>query len=184
VVQDGAPELWTVLSAALRKEPSVRTWQEVYDGYHLDERLGHCLDLCLKDATLAQHATQRRRWHNKLLGDARGFKSVLGSLKRYACRLDPDDKLTLAAHRRFLRKQSRRSDYARCRQNGVPIGSGVTEGACKSLVGIRAKRSGQRWSHRGLTAALHLREVVQNNRFDPFWRRFAQRYRAASMRPI
>ena len=41
-------------------------------------------------------------------------------------------------------------NYATRRARGLPIGSGITEGACKPLIGDRAKRSGQRWRHRGL----------------------------------
>jgi hypothetical protein len=70
------------------------------------------------------------------------------------------------------------------RQRGIPIGSGITEGACKSLVGMRAKRSGQRWSQRGLTAALHLRSIIHSDRFDAFWDLFAQRYRASAITSI
>ncbi|MEO1484012.1 MAG: hypothetical protein AAFU77_18015, partial [Myxococcota bacterium] len=68
--------------------------------------------------------------------------------------------------------------------DGLPIGSGVVEGACKSLVQGRAKRSGQRWSQRGLTATLHLRAIDESDRFDRYWAIFAQRYKATSMVPL
>lgn len=66
--------------------------------------------------------------------------------------------------------------YARLIRLGLHVGSGVTEGACKSLVATRAKRAGQRWRKPGIAAVLTLRSLVESDRFDPFWTRFARRY--------
>ena len=46
---------------------------------------------------------------------------------------------------RFLRKNSRWMQYARYRRQGTPIGSGVTEAACKTVFTQRLKRSGMSW---------------------------------------
>ena len=45
VVQDGAPELWTVVTDALKGEASVSTWCEAIDRFHLNERLGAALQI-------------------------------------------------------------------------------------------------------------------------------------------
>ena len=74
-------------------------------------------------------------------------------------------------------------NYAKLRKQNIPIGSGATEGACKSLIAARAKRSGQRWSRRGLNAVLNVRAVHQSERFDPFWKLFANEYKAHKIRP-
>lgn len=182
VVQDGAPELWKSLGNALRSESAVRSWEEVLDWYHLDERLSKCLDLCVDDGKA--RAAQRSRWHKQLLEKGGGVGRILSSLKRHAQKLDPEKAEPLREHIRYLGKQTSRTDYAEYKRRGLPIGSGVTEGACKSLVSVRAKRSGQRWSQRGLTAALHLRCIQQSDRFDGFWRAFSNRYRATSMEAI
>ena len=54
----------------------------------------------------------------------------------------------------------------------------VTEGACKSLITVRAKGSGQRWYQDGLNAVLTLRAIHQSDRLPLFWRRFVRRYEA------
>jgi hypothetical protein len=46
---------------------------------------------------------------------------------------------------RYLRRHSRWMDYGRYRRQGLPIGSGVTEAACKTVFTQRLKRSGMRW---------------------------------------
>jgi hypothetical protein len=52
------------------------------------------------------------------------------------------------------------------------------------FTGRSPKRSGQRWSQRGLTAALHLRAMHESNRFDAFWSFFSRRYRATNIVPL
>ena len=49
------------------------------------------------------------------------------------------------ADRRKLRLAVHRFRYASIAKLGLHIGSGVTEGACKSLVTARVERSGRRW---------------------------------------
>lgn len=51
----------------------------------------------------------------------------------------------------------------------LPIGSGVAEAACKTVVSTRAKRSGMRWTPDGLDALLALRTAVLNQSYDSFW---------------
>jgi hypothetical protein len=46
---------------------------------------------------------------------------------------------------RYLRRHRRWMDYARYRRLGLPIGSGVTEAACKTVFTQRLKRAGMRW---------------------------------------
>ncbi len=66
--------------------------------------------------------------------------------------------------------------YASARNDNIPIGSGITEGSCKSLFAARVKRSGQRWYQDGLTAVLTLRALEQSARLTRFWRHFRARF--------
>jgi hypothetical protein len=43
----------------------------------------------------------------------------------------------------------------------------VTEGACKSVITMRFKRSGQRWFEHGLSPCLQLRALHLNERLRP-----------------
>ena len=44
----------------------------------------------------------------------------------------------------YFRRNRKRMDYAGAAERGLPIGSGVVEAACKTLVTERMKRSGMR----------------------------------------
>jgi hypothetical protein len=181
VVQDGAPELWSAMKTALRREPLVPSWTEVLDWYHVDERLTKCLDLCTGPT---DREYQRAHWRSELLEKKRGVHRVIRSLRDKVSCVAPEEADELATHVGYIEKNKHRMRYCSYRTRGIPIGSGVTEGACKSVVNVRAKRSGQRWSQRGLTAALHLRAMHESDRFDAFWHLLARRYRATNIVPL
>jgi hypothetical protein len=65
----------------------------------------------------------------------------------------------------YLFHNRRRMDYATCRRLGYPIGSGVIESACKTVVQARLKQAGMRWSRRGAQAMLALRCLLLSNRW-------------------
>jgi hypothetical protein len=181
VIQDGAPELWAAMTRALDAEPLVPRWTEVLDWYHLDERLTKCLDVSVEPA---RRASQRACWHASLLEKKRGVHRVIRSLRAKAANVVDDEAAQLAVHLGYLEHNKHRMHYFDDQMRGIPIGSGATEGACKSVVNVRAKRSGQRWSQRGLTAALHLRAMHESDRFDGFWSFFSRRYRATHIVPL
>jgi hypothetical protein len=55
---------------------------------------------------------------------------------------------------------------------------GATEGACKSVVMMRTKGSGQRWHEDGVSAALTLRAVYLSERLPTLWSHLAADYSA------
>ncbi|MDR2927370.1 MAG: ISKra4 family transposase, partial [Cytophagaceae bacterium] len=77
----------------------------------------------------------------------------------------------------YFKNHKNYMNYAVCIENGWPIGSGVIEAACKSVV-KRMCRSGQRWSIKGGQAILDIRAVLKSDRWKPFWKIFAEAYYA------
>jgi hypothetical protein len=70
----------------------------------------------------------------------------------------------------YFRNQGGRMDYARRVQEGLSIGSGVTEAACKTLVKMRLCRSGAKWREQGAAAVLSLRTLSYTpERWQQFW---------------
>jgi hypothetical protein len=183
IVQDGAPELWTLLRSQLRANPAVSKWHEVLDWYHAAERLAKCAELS-SDAP-SQRARLREEWKEILLEKSDGADRFIASLEQQTKRrLAPGALEDLRGHIDYFTRRRSLLCYRKTRAQGLPIGSGVTEGCCKSLVGARAKKGGQHWNQRGLTAALHLRSVVYSDRFEGIWGHFARRYRATSMQAV
>src|SRR5947209_14565388 len=60
---------------------------------------------------------------------------------------------------RYVRRHQRWMDYPGARRRGLPIGSGVTEAACKTVFTQRFKRSGMRWHHESAQVILDLRVI-------------------------
>lgn len=69
----------------------------------------------------------------------------------------------------YLRNQDDRLAYDRFRERDLDIGSGRVEAACKSVVGVRMKRNGMRWSPLGAQTTLSLRTRWMNADWDRFW---------------
>jgi hypothetical protein len=67
----------------------------------------------------------------------------------------------LLKHREFMR-------YDRFLANGLPIATGVIEGACRHLVQDRMARTGARWSLAGAEAVLRLRALMASD-FEEYW---------------
>lgn len=78
----------------------------------------------------------------------------------------------------YLRTHRQRMRYPEFRAAGLCTSTGVVEAGCRVAVGQRLKRSGMRWTVRGANAILALRCAKLSARYDPFWKRRAQKLRA------
>lgn len=67
----------------------------------------------------------------------------------------------------YIEPRLERMDYAKLRAQGIPIGSGVTESACKLIIKHRMCGPGMRWSHRAADHVLALRCLLHS---DGMWR--------------
>ena len=69
----------------------------------------------------------------------------------------------------YLVKNTRWLRYAGALADGLPIATGVIEGACRYLVKDRMGRTGARWSLTGAEAILRLRALRASGDFDDYW---------------
>ena len=74
----------------------------------------------------------------------------------------------LIAELTYFKNQRDRMDYAGYQAQGLPIGSGVVEAACKTLATQRLKRSGMSWRD-GKQAVLTIRSLQQSDRWASAW---------------
>ena len=68
------------------------------------------------------------------------------------------------------RARTRLMHYEEALRNGLPIATGVIEGACRYLVKDRMDRTGARWSLTGAEAVLRLRAIRASGDFDDYWK--------------
>lgn len=69
----------------------------------------------------------------------------------------------------YFEDNRERMNYPAYRAQGLPIGSGVVESACKHVVASRCKRAGMRWDESGAENILALRCLALNGRWDSAW---------------
>lgn len=75
----------------------------------------------------------------------------------------------------YFINQKHRMDYHHYQINSLPIGSGVTEAACKTLIKQRICQSGMKWKNKGITMVLRLRALISTKgRWEQFWGRVNQ----------
>ena len=59
--------------------------------------------------------------------------------------------------------------YPTFRAQGLFVGSGVVEAACKTVIGARLNCSGMFWAVRGANAIIALRCCRLSRRFEDYW---------------
>ena len=75
----------------------------------------------------------------------------------------------------YFRNHRHQMSYSKYRSKHLPIGSGVTEAACKTLVKQRLCNSGMRWAEKGAKIVLSLRALMLTpDRWEQFWTKINQ----------
>ena len=166
-VADGAPDNWRYLGEPLP------FGEEVLDFYHAAEPLGAALGAAYGEGTPTYH--ERLETLSTVLRDEpHGVDKVMGALCRLRTRYPRRQAIHTALS--YFRDHRHRMRYAALRAQNLPIGSGVVEAACKTLVSQRLTRSGMRWRHRGGQAILTFRALCQSERFERAWPLLVRRY--------
>ena len=85
--------------------------------------------------------------------------------------LDESARKTITTSCEYLadRARTRLMHYEAALRDGLPIATGVIEGACRYLVKDRMDRTGARWSLTGAEAVLRLRALRASGDFDAYW---------------
>ena len=84
--------------------------------------------------------------------------------------LKKEEREKLKASITYFTNNKHRMNYWEHVENNLPIGSGVTEAACKTLVKYRLCASGMRWKDRGIKTVMSLRSLVlTKDRWKQFW---------------
>ena len=166
---DGAKGNWEFLCR--------HTEVQVIDFWHAAEYLSDAGDALFCGSTGAKKPWLEASCH-RLKHEPGAARQLIRDLKRGAAEkgVSPDQE-DVAAAITYFSNQSRqgRMDYAGLVESHVPIGSGVTEAACKVLVKQRLCGSGMKWKEPGAAAVLSLRCLsYTTDRWSQFWRKIDQ----------
>ena len=166
---DAVVDNWTFLSNEL--PPG----EELIDFFHASEHIHGAIAQVYGDATL-ETQFRAKKLCDALRDDPKGVEKVVRAFKHLASK-HPGKKLVRRALI-YFRTNRARMRYADLAAKGFPIGSGVVEAACKTLVTQRLKLSGMRWSTAGAQAILTPRGWDQSDRFDAAWALIAAKFAA------
>jgi hypothetical protein len=166
-VADAALDNWDFLGKA------IPVGDEVIDFWHAAEHLAQAIAAVYGDGTLeTRHRFAELR--DTLLEVEDGVERVIRALD-YQKKRNPKNKVVASALA-YFRRHRKRMRYAAMREQGLPVGSGPVEAACKTLVAQRMKQSGMRWGRDGGQAILTTRGWCQSDRFDKAWALVAATY--------
>jgi hypothetical protein len=118
-------------------------WQWVLDFFHVCGYVSKVREALFGEAGYGWLRRMRQWLRQRRQGVANILRSALQHYQRQS--LSRTAQAAFWKAYRYLRRHSRWMDYAGYRRQGLPIGSGVTEAACKTVFTQRLKRSGMRW---------------------------------------
>jgi hypothetical protein len=154
------------------------TTGQILDFYHASEYLAKVAEAAYPQKT---GKPRRQRWLkdkcHQLKHQAGAAEDILAEMEQLARRrkLSQTTKEHLQAAITYFTNHLPLMNYAAHLEAGLPIGSGVTEAACKTLIKQRFCGSGMRWKEKGLKAVLSLRQLVQTEgRWEQFWQKIDQ----------
>lgn len=159
---DGAADNWSFLIP--------NTDSQMIDFYHATEYLAD-----VAKALYPRAKIQRQTWMDQVCHD---LKQTMGAAADWLKTMEaiPTAKLAQPIQQglqdaiTYFRNHHHQMDYAAAMANHLPIGSGVTEAACKVLVKARLGRSGMKWKRTGAEIVLSLRALTHTKgRWGQFW---------------
>lgn len=166
---DGAKGNWEFLGR--------HTEVQVIDFWHAAEYLSDAAGVLFARTPGAKRPWVEAACH-RLKHEPGAARQLIKDLKRLAAEKGvPLDHPAVEAALTYFTNQSKagRMDYPPLVQSHIPIGSGVTEAACKVLVKQRLCGSGMKWKEPGAAAVLSVRCLTYTDeRWSQFWGKIDQ----------
>jgi len=166
-IADGAKDHW----------PWLEQWtdQQILDYYHAASYLDRAAPaMCSQKA---ERGAWRDHSAHRLKHKVGGAKRLLREMKTTLIEKNPKGsaRQELETTIGYFENNVGRMNYGRHLQQHLPIGSGVTEAACKTLVKQRLCGSGMKWKESGATTVLNLRSLIlTEGRWEQFWSKVVQ----------
>jgi len=167
-IADGAETNWKFLEK--------QTEEQVLDFYHASGYLG-----AMAEALYPKNKRKQKEWLtencHKLKDEEGSAGDLLNQMKQLKQEKSHSKNITdkLQAAITDYENHQHQMNYSQYREKKYPIGSGVTEAACKTLIKQRLCCSGMRWKKKGAGIILSLRALVlTKERWSQFWAKLDQ----------
>lgn len=167
---DGAKDNWDFLNG--------RTDTQVIDFYHASGYLGEAAEAMFKGKSKLE---KKKEWLDEACHDLKNKHHAAGKLlaeiKDFASakKMASEDREKVDATITYFTNNKPMMNYARALEQNLPIGSGVTEAACKVIVKQRLCNAGMKWGTRGAAVVLSLRALNHSTgRWSQFWNKIDQ----------
>jgi hypothetical protein len=140
-------------------------WYRIIDYYHTTEKITIMAEALFGPGREASAWSRKMR---KLLLKPNGPSRVLHSAAalRGIRGMDADRQGDFERAYDYLRQRTKYMRYADFKRLRLPIGSGVTEAACKTVFTQRLKLSGMGWQHHGAQVIVTLRVLLLSGIWD------------------
>ena len=159
VLGDGGPWIWGIAALYF-------PWAtEIVDLYHAREHLAK-----LGKFVYGPTSAEAKSWAaaRSVQLDAGDVEAVITSMKRLRPRQhNVREEVRKAID--YFQTNKERMRYAKFRSQGLFVGSGVVEAGCKTIIGLRLKQSGMRWTVNHANAIIALRCCQLSGRWEEFW---------------
>lgn len=166
---DGAEDNWRFLTP--------HTTVQLVDFYHASSYLQMVAEAAFPRA---EDQKQRATWLtdacHRLKHEPDAAQALLQEMKRLpTAGLNALQRQQLQSAITYFYYHHHQMTYAAALEHHWPIGSGVTEAACKTVVKQRLCRSGMRWKEKGAAVVLSLRALMLTpDRWRQFWEKLDQ----------
>ena len=165
-IADGAKDNWSFLEQ--------HTEKQTLDFYHATGYLKSAAAAFPRSKAKRQNGLDEKCHELKHVSGA--ANKILEELKTFQPKkLSTTIKDNLESAITYFENHHPQMNYAESVEENMPIGSGVTEAACKTLVKQRLCQSGMKWIEKGAGIVLSLRSLVlSKGRWKPFWDKINQ----------
>ncbi len=154
-------------------------WTRIVDFYHATEYLAQLAQVLFDDPRASQ--AWQRRMRRCLKHEPNAIFRIQHSAAKHhsELRLTEKEEETYRKAYQYFNNQKEHMDYQTYRRLGLPIGSGITEAACKTVFTQRFKESGMSWGIEGGGVILTLRLATMSQ----VWETVYSQYLATRPRP-
>jgi hypothetical protein len=166
LIADGAEWIWKHIPLLLKKLKSPDATYQLFDFYHVTERLQKFADVAFSDDK------ERNNWFKKARRTLKksNAMTIIRQMDEFIFEATGERCKTMVIQRNYLLRayRERRLNYVKILDRKLPIGSGAIESLIRQVVNLRIKGNSKFWLKENAEIILHLRCQWMAGSWDNF----------------